>query len=386
MLFVIILLFVAIILISSIGQKKAKTNNGDLAVPNVKNINTSMPTAPDPSNRFIRIRVFDDNHKWHLTGIRSLTHTYGPYYTPDDVLSTIEELKPNVLERFYSGPLNLTDKLMYYDKPTGKWTYWNDVSGGFGGFQSGTIGSFLVQSMQKGAPSTYMTPRLDTPLYNTLGADIFFYRAQQLYQNMADIGVPTNNRYLSLDNWGGTLADQDTIDYVLSTLYSQGWAGIGIIGGYSGVNVKNPEFSATWSIVNVNLNWLPKKDTLKFLHEQPNLKLILLYIDIPEPMHIFATLSPDREAQILENLFSLQAPNANNPDQSGFTFVYTIAQGTISILPYWNAKEKITDTDGKYGGVSIYEFIRDYLIPTYCAIQGTSSGNRTCASDGLWRQ
>lgn len=328
-----------------------------------------LPTAPVASSRFIRIRVLGDNGKWHLTGIKQSLKYFGPYYSPDDVLAMIKELKPDVLDRFISGPKDLSEKLQYYNESSKSWVNWKDSKGGAGGFAQGTVGSFLVQTMQNGAPGAYFIPRLDSEFYLSKGSVDFFSQSQALYNNLKDLGVPASSRFLSLDNWG-SLNKQEDKNEVLSTLYPQGWQGIGVtslLNYHSGINTEEPKNSATWSAFNVEPknDWKPDKDVLQKIHDESSLRLVLLYIDFPEPMGSFLKFSPDEEARILEQIASLQKPNAADPHETGFTFVYPIAQGANAFAEDWDAKARITEPGGPYGGISIYEFIRDRLFSVY---------------------
>lgn len=365
-----ILLFVIILIILIVGFLTDRNEKAlPVFTPPINSKDLSFYTAPDTSSRFIRIRVLGDNGKWHLTGIKSARYYAGPYYSPDDVLLTIKELKPDVLDRFISGPQNLDATLEYFDKPTGEWIKWDDKIGGAGGFSKGTVGSFLIQAMQNGAPEAYFIPRLDSEFYNSKGATEFFSMAQDLYKSMEDLGVLASRRYLSLDNWG-SLSKQQTKNEVLSRLYAQGWSGIGVtslLNYHLGINTEDPKNSATWSSFNVDPenNWKPNKEVLEKIHDESNIQLVLLYIDFPEPMGSFIKVAPDEEARVLERIAFLQAPNSNNPHETGFNFVYPIAQGANAFSDDWDSKARITTAEGPYKGISIYQFIRDQLIAKY---------------------
>ncbi len=327
-----------------------------------------QPAAPGvhsapPGDRFIRIRVFGDSTKWHLTG--SNNGIDGPYYTPNDVLSMIDDLKPNALERFYSGALPLRQPLQYYDRSSSAMITWRDP-GPAGGFPVGSIGSFLVQAMQHGAPGATIIPRLDSRNYLKNGPERFFAEAQALYQNLVDLGVPQSERFISLDNWSAIArrGGPGAADTVLSRLYSQGWQGIGIadLGQFNpSVNRTNPADSATFAVfdVDMNANWRPTSSILSQMRKETNLKLILLYIDFAHPMLEFMQLPVDQEADILQTLAQLQVYNPSDPNETGFIFVYPIAHWE------WDARARITSPNGKYGGVSLYDFIRNTLLPKY---------------------
>lgn len=316
-----------------------------------------------PGNRFIRIRVFGDSGKWHLTGkgfqFNPLNRA-GPFYTPDDVIAVSQDLKPDVFERFFSGSLDLNKTLEYYDNQSGAWIQWQD-SDTTSNFPRGSIGSFMVQVMQHAADGAYIIPRIDGRFYDKKGSQEFYNESNELYQNLVSLGIPSDKRFLSIDNWGAIYGkgDQTKIDEVLTTLYAQGWAGIGItdLGKYNRtINTQNKDDSPTFAQINVDTHtWLANADVLSQLHHDPVIQKNLLYIDFPWAMWSYIHLDADKQAEILETLAANQIYDQENSSQTGYTVVYNIAQWR------WDAKKEKTSNNGAYKGKSIYNVIRTLL-------------------------
>ncbi|MER3524967.1 MAG: hypothetical protein C4326_13190 [Ignavibacteria bacterium] len=78
-------------------------------------------------------------------------------------------------------------------------------------------------------------------------------------------------------------------------------------------------------------------------------------------MQQFLTLSPDEEADTLTTLAKLQAYDPNDPGETGYMFVYPIGQ------TFWDTKKRILSN-----GMSLYEFIRDTLLPQYNPLTGVN--------------
>jgi hypothetical protein len=95
--------------------------------------------------------------------------------------------------------------------------------------------------------------------------------------------------------------------------------------------------------------WRPDRNALASIHTEPNIKLVLLYIDFPQPMTDFSGLQPDREAMILAHKI---AP-AQTAD--GFLFVYPMQQD------FWNSAARLTSPDGPFKGQSLYDVMKGLM-------------------------
>ncbi|MFA3784148.1 T9SS type A sorting domain-containing protein [Melioribacteraceae bacterium 4301-Me] len=288
------------------------------------------------------------------------------YETPDSVLIMIKELNPDVLDRLYNNPIsNLNAPLQYRDR-SGNMVNWQEAEGA-GGFPAGSIGSWLYQAIK----GRVYYPRLGSELYDPQNESEFYALAQALYNNAISLGVPKEKRFLDLDNWGTILSHNNgkqTAIKILSTLYAQGWAGIGIH-SYSSITATNnipdsvaPTFASfvcAIDSVTQRVIWRPDSVALSLMKTDKHLQRYILYIDFPRMMQQFLDLSPDEEADVLTTLARLQAYDPSNPKETGYTFVFPIGQ------TFWDSKKRITSPTGKYKGISVYEYMRDSLLPVY---------------------
>jgi hypothetical protein len=272
---------------------------------------SGLQTYP-PGTKFVRIRALDSNSAWSLEGSDA-----------QHVLSQIADLKPDVLERFLTGPQNV-DALV----PVAP------------GSPPMTAGEFLNLSMK--ACSCYIIPRLS----------LFDYDSGKLFdeaKSLITLPISPKMQYLSLDEWG-TFSQNHTPDEIkgmFQQLYSQGWAGIGVneCNGYS------PSYGyATFSDFCVAASdWRPNARVLSSIMTEPNIELALLYIDFPQPMLNFSTLQPDEEAKMLAQRIA--------PAQSagGFFFVYPIAQD------FWNSSARLTSPTSPFKGHSLYYVMKGLM-------------------------
>lgn len=320
---------------------------------------TGPHTAP-AGNRVIRLMLFS-NGIWGFDGRNGRA-----YETPDSVLTMIAELKPDILDRFFNDPVpDLNAPLQYRDQ-AGRPINWQEAQGA-GGFPAGSIGSFLYRAIQ----GRVYYPRLGSELYDPASPSAFFARAEQLYANAVALGVPPDQRFLALDNWANIFRHNsiETVNTILATLYSQGWQGIGItdLGQYSSTANIAAANAPTWASFNVQGfmsrnagDWLPDRAVLPQMHTDPYLQRYFLYIDFPRTMQNFMNLlTPDQEADVLTTLARLQNPNPADAAGTGYTFVYPIGQ------TFWDMNTRVTSPTGPYGGMTLYQIVRDKLLPTY---------------------
>jgi hypothetical protein len=272
---------------------------------------TGPPSHP-PGTRFIRIRTLESRSVWSLEG-----------FDAQHVLSQIADLKPDVLERFVSGPQNVGALV-----PVAP------------GSPPMTVGQFLNASTK--ACGCYIIPRLSLSDYDR---GTLYTEAQDLLT----LPVSPQMRYLSLDNWGPFAQGHapDEIKGMFQRLYSQGWLGIGVneCDGYS-----QSYGYATFSDFCVSTSyWRPDRNTLASILTEPNIKLVLLYIDFPRQMADFSSLQPDREAWVLTHKI-VPAQSAD-----GFLFVYPIAQDS------WNSAACFTSQQGPFNGRSLYDVMKGLM-------------------------
>jgi hypothetical protein len=95
--------------------------------------------------------------------------------------------------------------------------------------------------------------------------------------------------------------------------------------------------------------WRPDRNALASINTEPDIKLVLLYIDFPKQMTDFSALQPDREAEILAHRIA--------PAQSadGFVFVYPMQQDS------WNSATRLTSVGGPFKGQSLYDVMKGLM-------------------------
>jgi hypothetical protein len=307
---------------------------------------TGQASSP-PGTKFVRIRTLESRSVWSLEG-----------FDAQHVLSELADLKPDVLERFVSGP-----QVVDAQVPVAP------------GSPPMTVGEFLNASTK--ACGCYIIPRLSLSDYNK-GA--LFAEAQRLIA----LPVSPQMRYLSLDNWGPFASGHapDEIKGMFRQLYSQGWLGIGVneCDGYS-----QSYGYATFADFCVGTSyWRPDRNALASINTEPDIKLVLLYIDFPKQMTDFSALQPDREAEILAHRIA--------PAQSadGFVFVYPMQQDS------WNSATRLTSVGGPFKGQSLYDVMKGLMarydtgaplpasvVPASNRPAGAFIGSRSNSTSGL---
>jgi len=299
-----------------------------------KNLSDNGPSSYPHGTRFIRIRTLESKSVWSLEGMDA-----------QHVLREISDLKPDVLERFVSGP-----QVVGAQVPVAP------------GSPPMTVGEFLNASMK--ACGCYIIPRLS----------LFDYSKGALFteaQNLRALPVSPQMRFLSLDNWG-TFASHHTSDEIkgmFQQLYSQGWLGVGVneCNGYS----QSYGYATFADFCVGSSNWEPDNDTLASIRAEPNIKLALLYIDFPQPMTDFAALTPNREAMILADAIA--------PAQSagGFLFVYPIQQD------FWNSATRVTTPAGPFKGQSLYDVMKGSMAQYDANGSSVSSSSSQAAAASI---
>jgi hypothetical protein len=294
--------------------------------PGASKVDTSATSsnAPAPSpgvskyplgKSFIRIRALDSNSAWSLDAVNA-----------QQVLGNVTAMKPDVLERFVSGPQRADAQV-----PVAP------------GSPPMTVGEFLNASTK--ACGCYIIPRLSLTDYDR---GTLFTEAQSLLA----FPVSPQMRYLSLDNWGPFASAHTAaqIKGMFQQLYSQGWTGVGVneCAGY-----QQSYGYATFADFCVSSDsWKAIAGQLAQIRNESNIGLRLLYIDFPQPMLNFSALSPDEQAKVLNhNIAPAQA-------KGGFFFVYPIMQD------FWNCSTRVTSAGGNFHGQSLYDLMKG-LIARY---------------------
>ena len=276
-------------------------------------------------NRVVRIRALSNGSAWDP-----------PNYTANDILNMIKDLSPTTLNRFVSGP--------------------QDPSRSVPG-SSMNVAQFLQAALSncKGPNSTTMFPRLSLKDYIPPNSpSLFFSEAQNLYSLFSSLSPPQT--LISFDNTdaffqaGFGVSDVANISNRIS---SMGWQGQAW-GACAPTNLANS--SATFAMICVNTtNWQPDLASISAIRSsQASVKEFEAQIDFPGPMTTFESLTPDQEASIIANLAAGQS-------SGGYHYMYPILQvGTQT----WDSKSVLTSQNGPYGGISLYQHMKN-LMNTY---------------------
>jgi hypothetical protein len=257
-------------------------------------------------------------------------------YTAQDVLAMIREIKPNVLERYISGPFDP-----------------NDVVPVAPGEPPMTIAGFLNASMAAGAPGCIITPRLSLDdLYDTTSCpwsteftNCFWATAHNLF----NLPVSPPIRTVSLDNWS-EFSDSHSaaeIGDVLKKMAAMGWEHIAC--NYVGGNANSYGIADIGMFgVDVHNGFEPKLSRYGTIITNASIDRVLLYIDFPKQMDGFLQLDPDARANKLLQIGAWQATY-------DFTFVWPVLQGR------WDSTRIFTTPGGPYGGASLYKVMLDAM-------------------------
>jgi len=284
-----------------------------------------------PKGPIVRLRPLQNR------GLHGIDGDYWQYddYTAQDVLRLIEIMKPTVLERYISGPLNpaATVPVDPGEPPM-------------------TVAEFLNASMRAGAPGCIITPRISLKVlsgkpckWNKKFDDCFFAVADNLYNLPVDPPIRT----LSLDNWSDyskTHSDRE-IRAMLDRLVDMGWERIAA--NYIGGNHKS------YGIIKIGMfgvdheTFLPKMSAYHTIAQNASIEDILLYIDFRNPAEAFSRLPPDRQADKLYEIAALQK-------KYDFTFVWPVIGAD-----FWDVTKVFTSKTGPYGGKSIFDVMVDAM-------------------------
>ncbi|MCF7847932.1 MAG: sulfatase-like hydrolase/transferase [Kiritimatiellales bacterium] len=284
-----------------------------------------------PKGPIVRLRPLQNR------GTSGIDGDYWQYddYTAQDVLRMIKIMKPTVLERYISGPLDPDARV-----PVAR------------GEPPMTVAEFLNASMKAGAPGCTISPRISLEVlpgkpckWNKKFSDCFYAVADNLYNLPIDPPIRT----LSLDNWGGyskTHSDGE-IKAMLDKLVDMGWGRIAA--NYIGGNHKS------YGIIKVGMfgvdhdTYLPKMNAHAAIALNQSIEDIMLYIDFRNPAEEFSQLPPDEQAAKLYEIAALQKKH-------DFTFVWPVIGAD-----FWDVTKVFTSKTGPYGGKSIFDVMVDAM-------------------------
>ncbi len=265
-----------------------------------------------PDGIYVRIIVFGHAFKqeWDLKD-----------HTAQDVLKLIEQLKPNVLNRFIDGKQN-PDLKVPVDP----------------GCPQMTELEFLQAAMKAGAPGCTISPKVH--LNDIWSND---YRMQAA-QSLRDLPLTPRLTMLDLDSWFSHPHDASGNKAMLLKFKDMGWTTfVTNPGPYkhaygyenSTMTYMNPK---TWQVPRAKIEALHKK----------GFALPLLHIDYPSEINAFRGLSGDRQADIIKSI---------QPEQTklGFRFIYPILSG------HYDSTKIHTSKNGPYQGATLFEVMKQMI-------------------------
>jgi len=254
-----------------------------------------------------------------------------PEYTAEDILEMIEGLKPQVLERYFTGAQDMRKYV-----PVRK------------GNPRMTVREFLNASLDAGAPGCIIIPKLNLT-WITWGREDYFWEAAE-----DNYGLPLKRpiRIINLDNWRKFLenyGEERAID-LLQRLKRIGYEliGVNMAGGY---NEGYGYLSFADFLIN-SQTWEIRLSTLEKMKTDRHIKQYYLYIDYPGQMDEFMKLSGDQQADVFTEVIQ------SAERREGFTFVYPV------LFDQWDSTKHFTSKGGSYSGDSLYEVIQQSINPS----------------------
>lgn len=243
-----------------------------------------------------------------------------PDYNAQDILRMIEELKPDVLNRFTAG------------KPDPE-----SVIPVAPGNPPMNFLQFLNAALKAGSPDCMLTPKVHL---NHVYRDSY---RMQAAQELLDLPLTRRLTALDLDCYfeSGDEADHRKM---LQAFKAMGWVDLGFNPGI---------IRPTYGFGSYGMPCLSKK-TWEVSEDQisrwkaEGYQTLLLHIDYPPAITEFAKHPPDRQADIIAAIRPLQR-------KLGFRFIYPV------LYAGYDANRIVTTRDGPYKGATILAVIKQMI-------------------------
>jgi hypothetical protein len=291
------------------NQKQGNQKKGGKKNKESKHHRSRSRKGRMPEGIYVRIIPFSHAMKpgWDLRG-----------HNGQDVLNMIEQLKPDVLNRFTTGRPKLSLKVPMGDGQTMKFP------------------EYLTAAMYAGAPGCYLTPKVHL---NHIWSDEYRLKAAKELRAMP---VTPQLHALDLDCYfskGGNAEHRQE----LRKFKEMGWSQLGF--NYAG-KVKKTFGMGGYGMAAVSRHtWRVNTAALQAMKRQ-GIKTLLVHIDYARAIAEFKRLAPDRQADIiLKRIAPMQK-------RLGFRFIYPIAYSG------YDSTKEITKKHGKYKGASLFELMK----------------------------
>ena len=241
-------------------------------------------------------------------------------HTGADVLNMIRQLKPDMLNRFFT--------------PRPSWTAMVPMGPGAAPLP---IAEYLTQVEKVCGKHCVLTPKV--PLNRDK-----IWTDQYLDDSLkATLAMPVKPpiRVLDLDNWFNQPGDYKS---ELQAFKDMGWKELGFNFTGSG-EVDMPTYGlASFGMAAIHPgDWQIRTNQIALMRSQ-GVKSIMAAIDYPRPIKAFAQLPPDRQAEIIETI-------ARQQKTLGFRFIYPVIYGG------YDATANVTTKDGPYHGKTVFDVI-----------------------------
>lgn len=238
-----------------------------------------------------------------------------------DVLNMIEELKPDVLDRFITGKPDLNVEV-----PMGA------------GAAPMKFADYLTAAMKAEAPGGFLTPKVH--LNDIWPDDYRLKAAQELY----DLPVTPRLQALDLDEFF-THGTPEEHRGMLEKFKAMGWRYL----GYNFAGGPKPAFGLiSYAEAGINkTTWEVNLNSLAAM-KQEGIEIRLAHIDYPGAIVEFEKLPPDRQADIIQKI-------SREQHQYGFSFIYPILYQRKG----YDATREVTRRDGPYHGATVFQIIKE---------------------------
>jgi len=299
-------------------------------------LDTPQYSAFPIGRRPVRLRALVENSAWTA-----------PNHVAQDFIGWVQDLKPDTLPRFFSGPQ--TGNL-----PLGQ------ASGYPNPNETMTVLEFIQACLSacSNVNSTTLFPRLNMNDYKSNGMTQFIQDAQSIWNISSKLNPPQT--LLSLDNWEDNEYTDGEATSIINNLQSVGFQGFSC-----GANAAQgiPNGLATFVIA----DYLGGSGTAlthleATLSQQPSIMMGFEELDFPGPLNVFAQHTPDVQADKITAWFQSQGQIGSVP----FYYLPYLYWSDINAAEEpacpcnfaYDATQIFTSPSGPYGGESLYEITK----------------------------
>ena len=283
----------------------------------------------------VRMRVLQADQPGSTGG--SGTYWQLANHTADDVLERVRKIKPQMLERFISGRINLSMPV--------------PVSSSHAPMSAR---EFLDECAATGAE---ITPRISLWEYDQ---GTFFETLDHLF----NLQLQKPLRTIGLDNWGDFWQSHKrrTVIDTLNRIKAMGWTHVATneVGGFDDPAPNVIDSAEAGSHLNQSTQPAQFEPSWSKLRQMASagIQYRYVYIDFPGQVEKFKALPIDQQASNLQKLMSAQWQKGANPSGVSYEFVLPLLQGhcgPLGCTTIWDSTTMFTTDDGPFHGASLYD-------------------------------